>query len=98
MDAPTQDEIEDLIREEWETDNESDSTLPASNESWQPPVPALECWVPLDPGFNSIINESVLDSEGNVNSEAVIDKESPINCPFIDYEAVESEDGSEITD
>ena len=32
-----------------------------------------------------------------VNFEAVIDEESPINCPFIDYEAVESKDGTEIT-
>ena len=79
-------------------DNESDSTLPASTESWQPPDPALESWEPPDPGFNRIINESDLDSDDNVDFEAVIDEESPINCPFIDYEAVESEDGREITD
>ena len=97
-DAPTQDEIEDLFGEEWETDNESDSTLPASTESWQPPDPALESWEPPDPGLNRIINESDLDSDDNVDFEAVIDEESPINCPFIDYEAVESEDGREITD
>ena len=97
-DAPTQDEIQDLFGEEWETDNESNSTLPASTESWQPPDPALESWEPPDPGFNRIINESDLDSDDNVDFEAVIDEESPINCPFIDYEAVESEDGREITD
>ena len=94
-DAPTQDEIEDLFGEEWETDNESDSTLPAC---WQPPDPALESCEPPDPGFNRIINESDLDSDDNVDFEAVIDEESPINCPFIDYEAVISEDGREITD
>ena len=97
-DARTQDEIEVLFGEEWETDNESDSTLPASTESWQPPDPALESWEPPDPGFNRIINESDLDSDDNVDFEAVIDEESPINCSFIDYEAVESEDGREITD
>ena len=32
-DAPTHDENEDLFAEEWESDNESDSTLPASTES-----------------------------------------------------------------
>ena len=32
-DARTRDEIQDLFGEEWETDNESDSTPPASNES-----------------------------------------------------------------
>ena len=85
------------VLEEWETDNESNSTLPASTESWQPPEPVLESWEPPDPGFNRIINESDLDSEDKVNFGAVIDQESPINCPFMDYEAVESEEGSEIT-
>ena len=94
--AATQDEIEDLFGEEWETD-ESDSTLPASTESWQPPVPVLESWEQLDPGFNRIINESDLDSEVNFNFEAVIDEESPFNCPFLNYKVVESEDGSKIT-
>ena len=96
--ASTQDEIEDLFAEELGSDNESDSTLPASTESWQPPDPFLESWEPPDPGFNRIINESDLDSDDNVVLEAVIDKESPINCPFIYYEAVESENGREITD
>ena len=39
-----------------------------------------------------------MDSDDNFDFEAVIEEESPINCPFIDYEAVESEDGREITD
>ena len=39
-----------------------------------------------------------MDSDDNVDFEAVIDEKSPINCPFIDYEAVESEDGRKITD
>ena len=97
-DEPTQDEIEDLFAEEWETDDESDKTLPASTESWQPPDPVLESWEPPDLGFKRIKTESVLDIDDNVEFEAVIDEESPINCPFIDYEAVESEDGREITD
>ena len=97
-DAPTQDEIEDLCGEEWETDNESDSTLPASTESWQPPDPAREIWEPPDTGVNRIINESDVNSDDNVDFEAVVDEESPINCPFIDYEAIEFEDGREITD
>ena len=97
-DEPTQDEIEDLFAEEWETDDESDKTLPASTESWQPPDPVLESWEPPDLGFKRIKTESVLDIDNNVEFEAVIDEESPINCPFIDYEVVESEDGREITD
>ena len=97
-DAPTQDEIDDLFAEEWESDNESDSTLPASTENWQPPDSVLESWEPPNPGLNRIINESDSDSDDNVDFEAEIDKESPINCPFIDYEAVESEDGSKVTD
>ena len=88
LDATTHDEIEDLCAEEWETDNESDSTLLASTGSWQPP----------DPSFNRIINKSDLNSEDNVDFEVVIEKQSSINCPFIDYEAVEFEDGSNITD
>ena len=84
--------------EEWETDNESDSMLPASTESWQPLDPVFESWEPPDPGFNRIINESDLDSDDNVDFEAVIDEESSINCPFIEYEAVESKDEREITD
>ena len=98
LDAPTQGEIEDLFAEEWESDNESDSTLPASTEIWQPADPVFESWEPPDLGFNRIINESDLDSDDNVDFEAVIDEESPINCPFLDYEAVESENGMEITD
>ena len=62
------------------------------------PISSLNFREPPDPGFNRIINESDLDSEDNVDFEAVIDDESPINCPFIDYEAVESGDGREITD
>ena len=46
-----------------------------------------------DSTFNSLINELDLDSDDNVGFEAVIDEESPINYPFIDYENVESEDG-----
>ena len=61
-DAPNQNEIEDLFEEEWEGDNESDSTLPT--ESWQPP----------DPGFNRIINESDLNSEDNVDFETSTDE------------------------
>ena len=76
-DAPTQDEIEDLFAEEWESDNESDSTLAASSKSWQSPDSVLESWEPTDPGFNRIINELDLDSDDNVDFEAVIDKESP---------------------
>ena len=95
-DVPTQDENEDLFGEEWETDKDSDSTLPASNKRWQSLDLFIESWEPPDPGLNKIINESELDCEDNVDFEAVIDKESPINCPFIDYEAVESEDGREI--
>ena len=37
-----QDEIDDLFGEEWKTDTESDSTLPASTESWQKPYLVLE--------------------------------------------------------
>ena len=91
-DAPTQDEIEDLFAEEWETDTESDSTLPTSTETWQPPDPVLENSEP-GPGYNRIINKSDLDSDDNVDFKAVIDEESPINCSFVDYEAVESENG-----
>ena len=54
--------------------------------------------MPLDPGFNRILDESNLASDDNVDFEAVIEEESPITCPFIDFEAAESEDGSEITD
>ena len=97
-DALTQDEIKDLFAEEWESDNESDSTLPASTEIWQPHDPVLESWEPPDPEFNRIINESDLNSDDNGDFEAVIDEESLIICPFLDYEAVESEDGREITD
>ena len=78
-DVPTHDEIGDLFGEEWETDNDSDSTLPASTKRWQPTNLALESWEPPDPGLNRIIKESDLDSEDNVDFEAVIDEGSPIN-------------------
>ena len=95
--APTQEEVKDLFGVKWETDNKSDSTLPASTENWQSPDTTVESWEPPDPGFNRVINELDLDSEDNVNFEAVIYEKSPINCPLIDYEAVVSEDGGEIT-
>ena len=63
------------------------------------PIPSLKVGshLILD-STERIIKQSDLDSDDNVDFEAVIDEESPINCPFIDYEAVESEDGREITD
>ena len=69
-DAPTQKEIEDLFGEEWETDNESRSTLPASKVGSHP-IPTVK-----DRGCNRLINEPDLDSEHKVDFEAVFDKES----------------------
>ena len=73
-DASTLDEIQDLFEDDWENDNEWDNTLPASTESLQPP----------DPGFKRIINVRDLDSEDNVDFEAVIDEYSVTSGPFID--------------
>ena len=66
--------FEDLFGQEWETDNESDSTVAASTESLQPPDPALEYWELLDTGFNKIIKESDFVSDNNFDFEEVIDK------------------------
>ena len=71
------------FEEEWEPDNELESTLHASKDCLQSP---LLC-------FSRINNESDLDSEDNVDFQAVINEKSPTNCPFSDYEAVELEEG-----
>ena len=55
-DAPTKDKIQDVFEENCEGDNESNTTLPASTESSQPPVPAVK----------RVINEQDLDSEDSV--------------------------------
>ena len=46
-DTPTPEKIEDLFWEQWETDNEAESTLFAFTESWQPANLATESWDPI---------------------------------------------------
>ena len=53
---------------------------------------------PADPGIERKLNEPDLDSEDNVNWNAIIDNQSPTNCLFIDFDAVESDERGEITD